>query len=61
MLGKSGLTAVAIAVGCLTALAPQATAVDLAPHEKTYSAPGGLEFTVGHSEHAVRPVGSLTP
>ncbi|MCP2289229.1 MspA family porin [Nocardia amikacinitolerans] len=59
MNGKSGLAAVAIAMVVLVGLAPQAAAVDLAPHEKTYSAPGGLEFTVGHSEHAARPVGPL--
>lgn len=57
MMWKSGLIAVAISMGWVSA-AGQAVAVDGAGHEKTYSAPGGLEYTVGHTEHAARPVGS---
>ncbi|WP_194817455.1 MspA family porin [Nocardia sp. XZ_19_385] len=56
---KSGLSAAVITVGCILGSAGQAGAVQLAPHEKTYAAPGGLEFTVGHSDHVANPVGSL--
>ncbi|BAD55746.1 MspA family porin [Nocardia farcinica] len=53
-----GLLAAALVSAGLLA-APAADAATLAPHEKTYTAPGGVEFTVGHRDHAVRPAPSL--
>ncbi|MGV9482434.1 hypothetical protein [Gordonia aichiensis] len=47
----------ALSVGHLLVLVP-ATATASA-HEKTYDAPGGLEYTVGHGDIAARPVGAL--
>ncbi|MEV0064172.1 MspA family porin [Nocardia sp. NPDC050718] len=47
----------ALSVGHLLVLVPATATVPT--HEKTYDAPGGLEYTVGHGDIAARPVGAL--
>ncbi|MGW5386368.1 MspA family porin [Nocardia sp. NPDC003963] len=43
-------------LGCAVGAVPEAAAT--APHEKTYTA-GGVEYTVGHTDFAARPVAPL--
>ncbi|MBB5914721.1 hypothetical protein BJY24_003588 [Nocardia transvalensis] len=57
---SSALVTAATALGIAFATPFTAHAADgLAPHENTYRAPDGFEFTVGHTGHAAHPVGSL--
>lgn len=53
---KSALIATSIATSAI--LLPQAAHASIvrAPHEKTYTAPGGLAFTVGHMNESADPV-----
>jgi hypothetical protein len=50
------LVAVVAALGCAVAATPDAAAY--APREKTYTA-GGIEYMVGHTDLAARPVTAL--
>ncbi|MEU8896955.1 MspA family porin [Nocardia sp. NPDC048505] len=55
---KTVLSAAVVTTSCVLASAGQAGAATMAPHEKTYTAPDGLVFTVGHSDQVVNPVAS---
>ncbi|WP_225731301.1 MULTISPECIES: MspA family porin [unclassified Nocardia] len=58
MYWKSVLAVAATMLGGLAA-APAATADGPAPHEKTYTVPGGFEFTVGNTENVAHPIPAL--
>ncbi|WP_067861371.1 MspA family porin [Nocardia shimofusensis] len=59
MYAKTGALVAALITGCVLAAAPAANAAQLPPHERTYTAPDGAQFTVGHRDHQVRPAASL--
>ncbi|MFI6166395.1 MspA family porin [Nocardia sp. NPDC051052] len=52
----SALATAASIAGIGLAAAPFASAGLMAPHEKTYNGPEGVEFTVGHTDEAFNPI-----
>lgn len=59
MHAETGAVLSALITCCVVAASPAASAAQLPPHERSYTAPDGTQFTVGHRDHQMRPAGAL--